>query len=103
MSNTITPTVFYRTLNVEEFGGQSSLSTVSGLGNSLGSIISSDLLFAFPARRRRRCRGTERECADVRGRHHRSGARSNEAGIPGRREERRSRAITLSRAPFACH
>src|SRR5437868_3764516 len=44
MSNTITPTVFYRTLNVEEFGGQSSLSTVSGLGNSLVSIISSDLL-----------------------------------------------------------
>ena len=103
MSNTITPTVFYRTLNVEEFGGQSSLSTVSGLGNSLVSIISSDLLFAFPTRRRRRCRGMKRECPAFGGRRHRSGARSNASGIPGRREERRTRAITPARVLFACH
>ena len=44
-------------------------------------------------RRRRRCRGTERECADVRRRRHRSGARSNASGIPGKREQRRIRAI----------
>jgi hypothetical protein len=38
--------------------------------------------------------GTERERADVRGRRHRSRARSNASGIPGRRGERRARAIT---------
>jgi len=48
-------------------------------------------------RRRRRCRGTERECADVRRRRHRSGARSNASGIPVGRGERRTRAITLAR------